>query len=73
MAGAELLPGMETAMDARIVARLIAEEGMTPKADLPRFMSTFEEKRSSSREAPPKFTPKKKFSFGRKNHTAGFV
>ena len=43
MAGAELLPGMETAMDARIVARLIAEEGMTPKADLPRFMSRFEE------------------------------
>ena len=41
MAGAELLPGMETAMDARIVARLIA--GMTPKADLPRFMSRFEE------------------------------
>ena len=26
-----------------------------------------------SREAHPKFTPKKKFSFGRKNHTAGFV
>ena len=43
MAGAELLPGMETAMDARIVARLIAEEGMTPKADLPRFMSKFED------------------------------